>query len=288
MPWPKKGRRARDPIMGTLASATGYCAECPAPQEEREMIRVIKRYESRKLYDTEESRYISLDDIARWVREGQDVRVIDNATSADVSSQILTQIIHDEGKKGTSFLPTELLHELVRAGERAFSSGVEQVQGRVDRLVQASFDRIGPVRRAREEMSHLRERLSQLEGTLASLEAGQMAPLAALTPSGNGELKPEAREQVEERETAEEAKAAKAPAKTTRSRRTTTRKTAPKKAAPKKTTAKTATAKRATTKTGSGEKAAEGPAKSRARKTTTRKRTTGKTARESASAAEDA
>jgi len=135
------------------------------------MIRVIKRYESRKLYDTEESRYISLEDIARWVREDQEVQVIDNATSEDVTAQILTQIIHEEGKRGTSFLPTELLHDLVRGGERLLSTSVEQVQGRVDRLVQSSIDRLAPVRRAREEMSQLRDRLTELERTLQSLEA---------------------------------------------------------------------------------------------------------------------
>ncbi len=135
------------------------------------MIRIIKRYESRKLYDTEESRYVSLEDIAKWVRDGQEVKVIDNSTSTDVSAQILTQIILDEGKRGTSFLPTELLHELVRAGEKAVSTGVERVQGKVDRLVQASIDRLGPVRQAREEMSHLRLRLTDLEKTLSALEA---------------------------------------------------------------------------------------------------------------------
>jgi polyhydroxyalkanoate synthesis repressor PhaR len=135
------------------------------------MIRVIKRYESRKLYDTEESRYISLEDIAQWVRGGQDVRVIDNATNGDVTAQILTQVIHDEGKRGTSFLPTELLHELVRLGEEAMSSGVEQVQVTVDRLVKASIDRLGPVRRAREEMTQLRDRLAKLEKTLEALES---------------------------------------------------------------------------------------------------------------------
>ncbi len=134
------------------------------------MIRVIKRYESRKLYDTEESRYISLEDIARWVREGQEIQVVDNATSEDVSAQVLTQIILDEGKRGTSFLPTDLLHELVRAGEKAVSTGVEQVQGKVDRLVKKSIDRFAPVRRAREEMSQLRDRLGQLERTLEDLE----------------------------------------------------------------------------------------------------------------------
>ena len=144
------------------------------------MIRVVKRYESRKLYDTEESRYISLEDIAKWVRDGQEVKVIDNSTSADVSAQILTQIILDEGKRGTAFLPTELLHELVRAGEKAVSSGVERVQGKVDRLLQASIDRLAPVRQAREEMTHLRSRLSELEKTLSTLETESAAPEAAV------------------------------------------------------------------------------------------------------------
>lgn len=135
------------------------------------MIRLIKRYESRKLYDTEESRYVSLEEVAAWVRQGQEVRVLDNATGNDVTSQTLTQIILDEGRRGTAFLPSELLHELVRIGERAVNSGVEQVQQGVDRLVQASIDRLAPVRRAREEMTTLRSRLEQLEASLAELEA---------------------------------------------------------------------------------------------------------------------
>lgn len=135
------------------------------------MIRLIKRYESRKLYDTEESRYVSLEDIASWIREGQDVRVVDNSTDADVTPQTLTQIIVEEGRKGDSPLPSELLHELVRLGERTVSSGFEQVQTRMGKLFEASIDRVGPVRRAREEMNLLRERLEQLEASLADLEA---------------------------------------------------------------------------------------------------------------------
>jgi len=134
------------------------------------MVRLIKRYESRKLYDTEESRYISLDEVAEWIRTGQEVRVVDNATGADVTAQTLTQIILDEGRKGTSFLPTDLLHELVRAGQRAMETGVEQMHQRVDRFVQASIDRLGPVRQAREEMDRLRHRLEELESSLTRLE----------------------------------------------------------------------------------------------------------------------
>lgn len=142
------------------------------------MIRLIKRYESRKLYDTEESRYVSLDEIAGWVRQGQEVRVLDNATGGDVTSQTLTQIILDEGRRGTSFIPSDLLHELVRIGERAVTTGMEQVSQGVDKLVQVSIDRLAPVRRVREEMTGLRARLEQLEVSLAQLETegGPAAP----------------------------------------------------------------------------------------------------------------
>lgn len=152
------------------------------------MIRLIKRYESRKLYDTEESRYVSLEEIASWVRQGQEVKVVDNATGSDVTSQTLTQIILDEGRRGTSFLPSDLLHDLVRVGEKAMHTGIEQVQHGVDRLVQASIDRLAPVRRVREEMTSLRARLEQLESSLADLEheGARPAPAAVGEPVAVG------------------------------------------------------------------------------------------------------
>ena len=162
------------------------------------MVRLIKRYESRKLYDTEESRYVSLDEIATWVRQGQEVRVVDNGTNNDVTSQTLTQIILDEGRKGTSFLPSELLHDLVRIGERAVSTGMEQVQHGVDRLI----DRLGPVRKAREEMSSLRNRLEELEVSLAELErtdhkVGTQSGVAEPQNGRPAERKPAARIETE-------------------------------------------------------------------------------------------
>jgi polyhydroxyalkanoate synthesis repressor PhaR len=149
------------------------------------MIRMIKRYESRKLYDTEESRYVSLEDISGWIRNGQEVRVLDNATAADVTAQTLTQIILEEGRKGTSFLPSELLHDLVRVGEKAMHTGIEQVQTGVDRLVQAGIDRLGPVRRAREEMVRLKSRLEDLEASLTRLEGEPMAGGATTAANGH-------------------------------------------------------------------------------------------------------
>ncbi|MCZ6507672.1 MAG: hypothetical protein O7A04_06450 [Acidobacteria bacterium] len=134
------------------------------------MVRLIKRYESRKLYDTEESRYVSLSEIADWVRSDQEVRVIDNTTSEDVTTQTLTQVILEEGRSGSTTLPSELLHDLVRFGSRAFSSGVEQMQRGVDRFVRTSMDRINPMRDARNEITLLRDRLDELEKSLQRLE----------------------------------------------------------------------------------------------------------------------
>jgi polyhydroxyalkanoate synthesis repressor PhaR len=147
------------------------------------MTRLIKRYGSRKLYDTEESRYVSLDEIASWIREGQDIKVVDNKSSADVTAQTLTQIISEEGRKGRSFLTTDLLHDLIRTGEEAVSSGVEQIQNRVDTLLQAGVNRIGPVRRVREEMTRLQERLVELESTLAQIEQERLGDTEDETPA---------------------------------------------------------------------------------------------------------
>jgi polyhydroxyalkanoate synthesis regulator phasin len=100
-----------------------------------------------------------------------------------VTAQTLTQIISEEGRKGRSLLPNEMLHELIRIGEQAVSNGVEHIQDRMDRIVQASIDRIGPVRRAREEMERLRERLEELETSLSALEEDRGPIEAQARPS---------------------------------------------------------------------------------------------------------
>jgi polyhydroxyalkanoate synthesis repressor PhaR len=138
------------------------------------MIRLIKRYGggSRKLYDTEESRYVSLDEISSWIRDGQELRVVDSSTGDDVTAQTLAQIIYEDHRRGQSFLPTEFLHDAIRRGGRAIADGVEQVQSGVDRLVRASVDKIAPVAGMQEELDLLRERLAELEASLADIEGG--------------------------------------------------------------------------------------------------------------------
>jgi polyhydroxyalkanoate synthesis repressor PhaR len=135
------------------------------------MIRVVKRYGSRKLYDTEESRYVSLEELGDWVRAGQELKVVDNTSDEDVTAQTLMQVIVEGGKRGSSLFTSDILHDLIRHGERVVHSGVGQLQEGVGRLLDASLDRIGPLRRVREEAEQLRDRLARLEQTIAELEA---------------------------------------------------------------------------------------------------------------------
>jgi len=137
------------------------------------MIRLIKRYGggSRKLYDTEESRYVSLDEIAVWIRDGQELQVVDSATGEDVTGQTLAQIIYEDHRRGHSFLPSEFLHDVIRRGSRVFADGVEQIQTGVDRIVKASVEKITPVGGMQEDLDLLRDRLAELEESLVQLEA---------------------------------------------------------------------------------------------------------------------
>jgi polyhydroxyalkanoate synthesis repressor PhaR len=135
------------------------------------MVRTIKRYGSRKLYDIQESRYVSLAELAGWIREGQEIRVIENTDGSDVTTQTLIHIISKEGRRGRGFLPSELLHNLIRFGERTVTTGVERVQSGVDSVMRRSLDRLEPVREARGEITRLKERLATLERSIAELEA---------------------------------------------------------------------------------------------------------------------
>lgn len=141
------------------------------------MIRVIKRYGSRKLYDTEESRYVSLEEIGDWVRGGQQVQVIDNQSGDDATAHTLTQVILEDGKRGGSPFSPDFLHDLIRRGEQVVTTGVQSLQEGVDRLLQASVDRVGPLRRVRDETSELRRRLESLESVLEQIEQERGAPV---------------------------------------------------------------------------------------------------------------
>jgi polyhydroxyalkanoate synthesis repressor PhaR len=75
--------------------------------------KVIKRYTNRKLYDTVESRYVTLDEIAAMIKEGVEVQIVDNKTKEDLTSVTLAQIIFEEEKKRNR-MPLTVLREIIR------------------------------------------------------------------------------------------------------------------------------------------------------------------------------
>src|SRR5882672_8329392 len=81
--------------------------------------RVIKRYSNRKLYDTQSSRYVTLEQIADLIREGEDVRIVDNNSKEDLTSITLAQIIFEEEKKQKSFLPLTAMRNIIQQGGEA-------------------------------------------------------------------------------------------------------------------------------------------------------------------------
>jgi polyhydroxyalkanoate synthesis repressor PhaR len=74
---------------------------------------VIKKYANRRLYNTRSSSYITLDHLAKMTREEVAFKVIDAKTGADITHQILTQIIMDEEAGGEQMLPTSFLRQLI-------------------------------------------------------------------------------------------------------------------------------------------------------------------------------
>lgn len=77
--------------------------------------RVIKRYPNRKLYDTMESCYVTLDDIGQMIKEGEDIQVVDNTTREDLTSMTLAQIIFEEEKKRKNPALLLTLKDIIRS-----------------------------------------------------------------------------------------------------------------------------------------------------------------------------
>ena len=75
---------------------------------------VIKKYANRRLYNTARSSYVTLDDLSKMVRDGEDFGVFDAKTGEDITRSVLTQIIVEEEGKDQNMLPTGFLRELIR------------------------------------------------------------------------------------------------------------------------------------------------------------------------------
>jgi polyhydroxyalkanoate synthesis repressor PhaR len=156
------------------------------------MAYVIKRYSNRKLYDTQESRYVTLEELEELIRAGKEISVVDVSTGEDLTSVTLAQIILENERNHRATLPTGFLHQLIKHGEawqdfvqKSLKSSLEGIltsQREADRVFREWASRAGwlqamsppieprPERRAEPTDSDLRDEVAALREQLRALE----------------------------------------------------------------------------------------------------------------------
>lgn len=139
---------------------------------------LIKRYASRRLYNTETSDYVTLEEIAGFIRAGRDIKVIDLKSGDDLTRQYLLQIVAEHESRGESVLPVSVLMDLVRS----YTSNINSV---VPQFLAASFDML------RDGQSKVFENLSTLPNAAPALrgfEAMRQQQEAFLTSMMTGNM----------------------------------------------------------------------------------------------------
>jgi polyhydroxyalkanoate synthesis repressor PhaR len=94
---------------------------------------IIKKYANRRLYNTDTSAYITLDDLAKMTREGREFQVLDAKTGDDITRSVLAQIIMEEESRGTTMMPAGFLRHLI-------SMYGDQMQAMVPQYLEASME----------------------------------------------------------------------------------------------------------------------------------------------------
>jgi polyhydroxyalkanoate synthesis repressor PhaR len=141
---------------------------------------LIKKYPNRKFYDTVDKRYVSLSGISSLVRDGEEVRVVDNKTGDDITTLVLSQILREQERQDSS-LPQGLLTALVRRGSlglgqlrdsfhaslKALQELEDEIRERTDTLASRGEITLTEAQELREEMAaRARERQAAVEGTV--------------------------------------------------------------------------------------------------------------------------
>ena len=96
-------------------------------QKNEKQPKIIKRYGNRKLYDTEQSSYVVLSDIAKMLRNKEDIRVIDNETKDDITNSTFTQIIFGAEKKANQTAPLDILKNIITEGDGSLSNYLAKI-----------------------------------------------------------------------------------------------------------------------------------------------------------------
>jgi polyhydroxyalkanoate synthesis repressor PhaR len=139
---------------------------------------LIKRYASRRLYNTETSDYVTLEDIAEFIQQGREVQIIDLKSGDDLTRQYLLQIIAEHESRGDSVLPINVLNDLVR-------SYTSQATSVVPEFLAASFEMLRDSQSAMVENMTKGNPLASMPG-MDAMRAQQEAFLKAMTGGFGG------------------------------------------------------------------------------------------------------
>lgn len=138
---------------------------------------VIKKYPNRRLYDTSASRYINLEDIAVFIRQGKDVQVVDAQSGEDLTRVTLTQIIVDDAKQQPTGLPLELLKQLIISSDQV---GREFIMWYLKSAYEAYHAVQSKLQSGLTEMqSASMSRINMMKNFIQSQVAGKTAPVSA-------------------------------------------------------------------------------------------------------------
>jgi polyhydroxyalkanoate synthesis repressor PhaR len=139
---------------------------------------LIKRYASRRLYNTETSDYVTLEDIAGFIRAGREVQIVDLKSGDDLTRQYLLQIIAEHESRGENILPVNVLNDLVR-------SYMVPGGGMMPEFLQSSFDMLRDSQAQMVEKMKSMNPMTQLPGFempgLEAMKAQQEAFLKAMS-----------------------------------------------------------------------------------------------------------
>ena len=167
------------------------------PHDGEQKVAIVKKYANRRLYNTGSSRYVTLDDLSRMVRQGQHFVVHDAKTGEDLTRSILTQIILEEDGKGRNLLPISFLRQLISFYDdslRAFlprylELSMENFAGnqeQIRRYIEGTLGRFFPMNQfedmARQNMA-LFQRAASLLNPLTGVEGDPQAAAGAVAPS---------------------------------------------------------------------------------------------------------
>ena len=141
------------------------------PESDKPLL--IKRYASRRLYNTETSDYVTLEDIAEFIRDGREVQIIDLKSGDDLTRQYLLQIIAEHESRGENVLPINVLTDLVR-------SYTTQASSMVPDFLAASFEML---QKGQSQMMENMAKANPLAGMpgMEAMRAQQEAFLKAMT-----------------------------------------------------------------------------------------------------------